>query len=75
MQSIQKNIKNNMDYFSKIVDDEYTNITCDEFKWPKNFTKRMKRKFLRKMVTNMTNREKYEECAKLNNVLCDVENE
>ncbi len=64
-----------MDYFSKIVDNEYLDVIKDDFIWPKNFTKRMKRKFLRKMVENMTNREKYEECSKLNNVLCEVENE
>jgi len=63
-----------MDYYSKIVDNGYTDVVCDNFRWPKNFTKRMKRKFLKKMVENMTKREKYEECAKLNDVLCEMEN-
>jgi len=64
-----------MDYYSKVIDNGYSNITRNEFIWPKNFTKRMKRKFLRKMVDNLTEREKYEECAKINDVLCGLENE
>ena len=63
-------IENYLDLAIDEVYDVITNINV----WPRDFTKEMKINFISQMIKHYEDREEYEKCAKLYNIVQGLEN-
>ena len=67
---MQTMTENYLDLTIEEVYDVITNINV----WPRDFTKEMKINFISQMIKHYEDREEYEKCAKLYNIVQGLEN-
>jgi len=60
-------------YLDLTIEEVYDVITQINV-WPKGFTKEMKISFINGMINHYEDREEYEKCAKLHNIVQGLEN-
>ena len=60
-------------YLDLAIDEVYDVITNINV-WPRDFTKEMKINFISQMIKHYEDREEYEKCAKLYNIVQGLEN-